>query len=138
MNIAPPSSAVDALRRDVTHTLVEMRKRIEAVETTLAALAPLQDSDRMELARVCQATGVSLKEIDRREASADRARKVNCVFRTLRERGWSFDRVAKATGYTARGVASNLEKFTQSAVQETGHANGLKTPTPTDKLVAEC
>lgn len=113
-------SPVDALRRDVTQLLAEMRKRIEAVETTLAALTPLQDSDRMEIARVCQATGVTLKEIDCRAASAGRARKVHRVFHTLRQKGWSLDRIAKATGYSTRGVASNLEKFSQSALHETG------------------
>lgn len=119
----PPLQPVDALRRDVSHTLAALRTRIEAVETMLAALTPLQDSDRLVVARVCQATGVTLKEIDCRAASAGRARKVNRIFHALRQKGWSFDRIAKATGYSTRGVASNLEKFSQSAFQETRRAD---------------
>jgi hypothetical protein len=122
-------SPVDGLRRDVIHALTPLRARIDAIETTLVALAPLKDSDRMELARVCQAKCVTPKEIDCRAASAGRARKVNQVFQTLRQKGWSLDRIAKATGYSTRGVASNLEKFSQSAVQETGHTDGQKSQT---------
>ena len=87
----------------------------------------LRDSDRMEIARYCQATGIAIKELDRRDASDHRARKVNRLFRALRQKGWSLDRVAKATGYSTRGVASNLERFTQSAIQETGRADDQKT-----------
>jgi NADP-dependent 3-hydroxy acid dehydrogenase YdfG len=112
--------------------MTELRTRIEAVETQLAALVPLQDSDRLVVARVCQATGVTLKEIDCRAASAGRARKVNRVFHALRQKEWSLDRIAKGTGYTARGVASNLEKFSQSAVLETGQAEGQKTENSPD------
>lgn len=132
MSFTQPLSAIDALRRDVAHTFVETRKRIEIIETTLAALAPLQDNDRMTVARICQATGVSLQEIDRRDASAGRARKINRLFHALRQRGWSFDRIAKATDYSTRGVASNLEKFSQSAVQEKGAGEGQKPPTLSD------
>jgi hypothetical protein len=122
----PLWNPIDALRRDVAHTFVEMGKRIEAVETQLAALAPMQDSDRMEIARFCQATGIAIKDLDRRDASDHRARKVNRIFHALRQKGWSFDRIAKATGYSTRGVASNLERFTQSAFQETGRADSQK------------
>ena len=73
MSLKPFISPIDSLRRDVAHTLTALLKRIEAVETQLAALAPMQDSDRMEVARVCQALAVSLKEIDCRAASAGRA-----------------------------------------------------------------
>jgi hypothetical protein len=118
---------IDVLRRDVAFTFDEMRKRIEAVETKLAALAPMQDSDRMEVVRMCQATGITIKELDRRDASDHRARKVNRIFHALRQKGWSFDRVAKATGYSTRGVASNLERFTQSALHEAGRADDQKT-----------
>ena len=121
-----PLSPIDALRRDVIHTFTAFQKRIEAVETQLAALTPMQDSDRMEVARVCQAQAVSLKEIDCRAASAGRARKVNRIFHALRQKSWSLDRIAKATGYSTRGVASNLERFTQSAFQETGRADDQK------------
>ena len=127
-----PLSPIDALRRDVSHTLVAFQKRIEAVETQLVALAPLKDSDRMEVARVCQATGITLADIDRRDASDSRARKVNRLFRALRQKGWSFDRIAKATGYSTRGVASNLERFTQSAFQEIGRADDQKPPNRPD------
>lgn len=128
----PPLHPVDALRRDVSHALTTLRTRIEAVETQLAALAPLQDSDRTEVARICQVTGATLKEIDCRAASAGRARKVHRVFSALRQKGWSFDRIAKATGYSTRGVASNLEKFSQSALQEMGQGKGQKTENSPD------
>lgn len=124
MNFTSPITAIDALRRDVAYTFGEMRKRLEAVETTLAALAPLRDSDRMEVARVSQAVGVTLKDIDRRDASDTRAQKANAVFSALRQKGWSIDRIAKATDYSTRGVAANLKKFGQSALQETGHDEG--------------
>ena len=127
-----PLSPIDALRRDVSHTLIAFQKHIEAVETQLAALAPLKDSDRMEIAHFCQANGIILKELDRRDASDDRARKVNRLFRALRQKSWSLDRIAKATGYSTRGVASNLERFTQSAFQETGRADDQKPPNRPD------
>jgi hypothetical protein len=123
----PTWHPIDVLRRDVIHTLTAFQKRIEAVETQLAALAPMQDSDRMEVVCICQATGITIKELDRRDASDHRARKVNRIFHALRQKGWSFDRIAKATGYSTRGVASNLERFTQSAFQETGRADDQKT-----------
>jgi hypothetical protein len=124
--MTPLWNPIDALRRDVAHTFVEMGKRIEAVETQLAALAPMQDSDRMEVVRICQATGTTLKDLDRRDASDHRARKMNRIFHALRQKSWSLDRIAKATGYSTRGVASNLERFTQSAFQETGRADDQK------------
>lgn len=129
MSLHTPFSPVDALRRDVAHTLTALQNRLEAVETQLAALAPMQNSDRMEIARFCQAAGIAIKDLDRRDASAHRAGKMARLFLELRQKGWSFDRIAKATGYTARGVASNLERFTQSAFQETGRADGQKLPT---------
>ena len=129
----PTWNPIDVLRRDVAFTFDEMRKRIEAVETQLAALAPMQDSDRMEVVHICQATGITIKELDRRDASDQRARKANRIFHALRQKGWSFDRVAKATGYSTRGVASNLERFTQSALQETGRADDQKTPNRSDR-----
>jgi hypothetical protein len=129
MNLNNPLwNPVDALRRDVIHTMTAFQTRIEAIETQLAALAPMQDSDRMEVVRICQATGVTIKDLDARDASDGRARKVNRIFHALRQKGWSFDRIAKATGYSTRGVASNLERFTQSAFQETGRADDQKSP----------
>jgi phosphoenolpyruvate carboxylase len=93
------SAPVDVLRRDVVFTVKELLARLDAIETQLAALAPLlRDSDRMEIARFCQVTGITLNELDRRDASADRARKMNRVFHAFRQKGWSFDRIAKATG----------------------------------------
>jgi hypothetical protein len=83
----------------------------------------------MEIARFCQATGITLKELDRRDASDGRARKMNRLFYALRQKGWSLDRIAKATSYSARGVASNLERFTQSAFQEAGGRQGGTTLT---------
>ncbi len=129
----PTWHPIDVLRRDVSYTLTAFQKRIEAVETQLAALAPLQDSDRMEIAHICQATGIPIKDLNRRDASDHRARKVNRIFHALRQKGWSFDRIAKATGYSTRGVASNLERFTQSAFQETGRADDQKTPNRSDR-----
>jgi hypothetical protein len=123
---SPLWNPIDALRRDVSHTFTALQKRIEAVETQLAALAPLQDSDRMEIARYCQSTGIAIKDLDRRDASDQRARRMNRLFRALRQKSWSLDRIAKATGYSTRGVASNLERFTQSAFQETGRADDQK------------
>ena len=120
------SAPVDVLRRDVVFTVNKLLARLEAVETQVAALAPLRDSDRLEVARFCQATGIAIKDLDRRDASDHRARKMNRLFRALRQKGWSLDRVAKATGYSTRGVASNLERFTQSAIQETGRADSQK------------
>ena len=123
----PTWHPIDVLRRDVICTVAALQKRIEAVETQLAALAPLQDSDRMEIARFCQTAEFTLKELNRRDTNAVRAIKVNELFRSLRQKGWSLDRIAKATGYSTRGVASNLERFTQSAFQETGRADDQKT-----------
>lgn len=114
-----PLPPVDALRRDVAVALDQLRKRLAVIEADIAALAPLRDSDRLEVARVCQAAGIPLKEIDRRDASDGRARKISRVLLALRQKGWSLDRIARATGYSARGVASNLERFSQAAVTET-------------------
>ena len=96
---------------EVQTAFKQLRERVQTLEHQAAALSPLLDTDRLEVARVCQQAGVMLKDLEGRAASEARARAANRVFTALRQRGWSLDRIAKATGYSTRGVASNLERF---------------------------
>ena len=102
---------LDAFVLDMRKALVQLRERIDALERQTAALAPLLDSDRLEVARVCQKIGVALKDLHGRVATEERAQAANHVFKALRQSEWSFDRIGRATGYSARGIASNLERF---------------------------
>ena len=102
---------LNAFAAGVGKAFAELRARVAALEHQTAALAPMLDSDRLEVARACQQAGVTLADLESRAASTARAQTVNRVFSALRQRGWSLDRIAKATGYSTRGVASNLERF---------------------------
>ena len=121
-----PLPPVDQLRHDVHVALFDISRRLTTLETQVAALAPLQDSDRLAVARVCQAVGATLSDLAGRSANDNRAKAVNQVFRALRQQGWSLDRISHATGYSTRGVASNLERFSggtsgsETAPQATG------------------
>ena len=89
-------------------TLERLAGNLTALETNVLALAPLRDPDRLALARACKAQGVSVEIFQRRVPSKDRAAKVRMVFRELKQSGPSVDRIARVTGYTARGVVANL------------------------------
>lgn len=102
---------LDGFVADVCKAFAQQRERMAALEQKVAALAPLINSDRLEVARACQQVGATLADLEGRVASTARAQAVNRVFRVLRARGWSLDRIARATTYSTRGVASNLERF---------------------------
>ncbi len=102
---------LDAFARDGAKSLAQLRSRLEALEHQVAALAPLRDSDRLAVAQACKQAGATLADLQGRAASPVRAKAANRVMRILRDGGWSLDRIARATGYSARGVASNLEHF---------------------------
>jgi hypothetical protein len=89
----------------------DLAQRVQGLEAKLAALLPMVDPDRLEVARVCQRLGVPIATLRGRENSATRAAQVARVFQAIRELGWSFDRVASATHFTARGVQLNLKRF---------------------------
>ena len=99
---------LQALAGEVSVALADIRRRLDALEAQANALAPLLESDRLEVARTCSEVGATADDIRSRSTSATRAEAVRRVFKALRCKGWPVDRIARATGYTARGVASNL------------------------------
>jgi hypothetical protein len=101
--------------REVSGALAQLRARVDAVERQVAALAPLLNSDRLEVAKACKEAGATLQDLECRSASSHRARSVNRVMTILRKKGWSLDRIGRATGYSARGIASNLARFTSGS-----------------------
>ena len=111
----------DAFIQDVRKAFAQLRERIDALELQTVALSPLLDSDRLEVARVCQQASVTLKDLEGRTATKERAQAANRVFKVLRQRGWSLDRIGRATGYSSRGVASNLERFASGISGNAAH-----------------
>jgi hypothetical protein len=102
---------VEDLHGVFSATMADVWRRLDSLEAEVAALTPLPDSDRTKVARVCKIVGSTLANLDGRSANSDRARAANRVFRALREQGWSADRIGRATGYSARGITSNLLRF---------------------------
>jgi hypothetical protein len=108
------SCALVKARNELAAENEELRNRLVTVEAQATALAPLVESDRLEVARVCQALSVKPETLQARGSHPGRAEAANKVFRALRAKGWSVDRIAKATSYGVRGVQLNLARFQTS------------------------
>jgi len=102
---------VEDLYNVLVATMEDVWRRLGSLEAEVAALTPLQDSDRIKVALICKAVGSTLADLDGRRATSDRAEAANRVFRALRDEGWSADRIGRATGYSTRGITANLSRF---------------------------
>lgn len=103
---------------DIYNVYHELSARLDQIEAVLAKVEtaalitslPQQD-DRLTIAEVCRRLDMPWDYLAKRSPDPRRGRAVAEIFRALREIGWSHYRIAKASGYTPRGVTSNLAKY---------------------------
>lgn len=105
------AQALEDLDQRYKGIIGQLTTRVKSMEARLDALNAVMPPDIQTVARTCQALGLSLESLRQRQAKTVHATKVNLLFNQLRKQGWSADRIARATGYTSRGVVANLHRF---------------------------
>jgi hypothetical protein len=109
-------SAVYELWQELTARLDDQDARIatlmEQVESAnLRASMPQAEHDRKEAAKVAKELKVPWGWLTLRGPDTKRGAAVATVFRALRQRGLSVDRIAVACSYSPRGVSTSLKVY---------------------------
>ena len=102
---------LEALAHQVSQALAEIRDRLTKLETRTDTLMTRIGRDGEETARIARGMGIHLADLKKVGGEGKGGASANRLFVELRRRGWSYDRIARGTGYSARGVHGNLRRF---------------------------
>ena len=110
MDLTQRLTPLENLAQQLSTALAGIRERLTRLEVQTDALACLVGRDTEEAARIAKSLGIRLADLRRISREGTPGQPANRLFLELRKRGWSFDRIARATGYSARGVQGNLRR----------------------------